>query len=91
MFYFDHQVGPMPPGSDSAFKLPAQCTKLLTQRQQHKYSQQLRADTTLKTDDLVADALQLKFPQTNGFWRNDSANLALAAAWNRYYDATPLC
>ena len=88
MFYFDHQVGPMPPGSDSAFQLPAQCTKLLTQRQKHKYFQQLKTYAALKTDD--APGLQLEFPLTNGFWRNDSANVALAATWNRYYDATPL-
>eukprot|EP01052_Picozoa_sp_SAG31_P003299 SAG31_NODE_125_length_23649_cov_7.156202_17_plen_444_part_00 len=28
-------------------------------------------------------------PPSQHFWRNDSANLALAAAWNRYYAATP--
>lgn len=27
--------------------------------------------------------------QAAPFWRNDSANLALTAAWNRYFQATP--
>ena len=29
-------------------------------------------------------------PLSAHFWRNDSANLALTAAWNKYYAATPL-
>ena len=29
-------------------------------------------------------------PATAHFWRNDSANLAVTAAWNRYLAATPL-
>jgi hypothetical protein len=28
-FYYDHVVGPLPPGSDTAFDLPAQCKHLL--------------------------------------------------------------
>lgn len=42
---------------------------------------------------LAAPALpapvRTRSPPRQHFWRNDSANLALTAAWNRYYAATP--
>ena len=28
-FMYDHVVGPLPPGSEDAFKVPPQCTKFL--------------------------------------------------------------
>ena len=37
---------------------------------------------------LVQTRAEALSPPAQHFWRNDSANLALTAAWNRYYAAT---
>ena len=47
----------------------------------------LSGRTALKVDDVSGVASSS--PSSTAFWRNDSANLALTASWNRYYDATP--